>query len=89
MEECRKSSKRGQFKLTELLRLPYQRVLKYHLLFKELLNQTDIEHAAKELIKTTRDSMCEVGDFLNKSQGDKEDLNKIEKIMAHLTVETK
>lgn len=89
LEECRKTSKRGNFKLTDLLRLPYQRVLKYHLLFNELLKQTDIEHSAKELIKTTRDSMCEVGNFLNECQRDKENLTQIEKIMANLTIDTK
>ena len=71
------------------MRLPYQRVLKYHLLFNELLKQTDIEHSAKELIKITRDSMCEVGNFLNECQRDKENLTQIEKIMAHLTIDSK
>lgn len=89
LEECRKTSKRGNFKLTDLLRLPYQRVLKYHLLFNELLKQTDIEHSAKELIKITRDSMCEVGNFLNECQRDKENITQIEKIMAHLTIDSK
>lgn len=89
LEECRKKSKRGNFKLTDLLRLPYQRVLKYHLLFNELLKQTDIEHSAKEQIEITRDSMRDVGNFLNECQRDKENLTQIEKIMAHLIIDTK
>ena len=84
MDECRKLSKRGNFKLTDLLRLPYQRVLKYHLLFNELLKQTDVEHSAKDLIKQTRDSMCELGNYLNECQRDKENLSHIEQLLKHL-----
>jgi guanine nucleotide exchange factor VAV len=84
LEECRKASKRGNFKLTDLLRLPYQRVLKYHLLFNELLKQTNVEHAAKDVILKTKESMCEVGNYLNECQRHKENLTQIEKIMAHL-----
>ncbi len=64
LDDIRKQSKRGNFKLTDLLKLPYQRVLKYHLLFSELLKQTDVDHAAKECIKQTRDSMLELGQYL-------------------------
>jgi hypothetical protein len=86
LEECRKLSKRGNFKLTDLLRLPYQRVLKYHLLFSELLKQTDVEHSAKDLIKQTRDSMCELGNYLNECQRDKENLSNIEQLLKHLLI---
>ena len=84
LDECRKQSKRGNFKLTDLLRLPYQRVLKYHLLFNELLKQTDVDHTAKDLIKQTRDSMCELGNYLNECQRDKENLSHIEQLLKHL-----
>ena len=67
--------------MTDLLRLPYQRVLKYHLLFSELLKQTDVEHAAKECIKETRDSMLELGQYLNECQRDKEDMRKIDEVI--------
>ena len=86
LDECRKASKRGNFKLTDLLRLPYQRVLKYHLLFNELLKQTDVEHSAKDFIKSTRDSMCELGNYLNECQRDKENLSHIEQLLMHLAV---
>ncbi len=63
--------------------------MRYHLLFQALLKETDIEHGAKELIEATRYSMCEVCDFLNKSQHDQENLTKIEKIMTQMAVEIK
>jgi hypothetical protein len=84
LDECRRASRRGTFKLTDSLRLPYQRVLKYHLLFNELLKQTDREHRAREQIKQTKDAMCEVGNYLNECQRDKENLVHIERLMSHL-----
>ncbi len=84
MGECRKLSKRGSFKLTDLLRLPYQRVLKYHLLFTELLKQTDVEHSAKDSIEQTRDSLKDLGTYLNECQRDKENLSHIEQLLKHL-----
>lgn len=89
LDECRKTSKRGNFKLTDLLRLPYQRVLKYHLLFNELLKQTDVDHTAKDSILKTKEAMCEVGNYLNECERDKENLTHTERIMAHLTVDSK
>lgn len=89
LEECKRTSKRGNFKLTDLLRLPYQRVLKYHLLFNELLKQTDVEHSAKDMILQTKESMREVGNYLNECERDKENLTHIEKIIAHLTCDSK
>lgn len=84
LDECRKRSKQGSYKLTDLLRLPYQRILKYHLLFGELLKQTDVEHSAKDLIEQTKASMSEVGNYLNECQRDKENLSLIEQLSKHL-----
>lgn len=84
LDECRKKSKQGSYKLTDLLRLPYQRILKYHLLFGELLKQTDVEHSAKDLIEQTKASMSEVGNYLNECQRDKENLSFIEQLTKHL-----
>ncbi len=75
--------------LKDQLIIPYQRVLKYHLLFKELFSATDTEHSAKELIEITKESMCEVGAFLNECHGDQDNLTKIEKIMTQMAVEIK
>lgn len=69
--------------MTDLLRLPYQRILKYHLLFGELLKQTDVDHSAKELIEKTKQSMSEVGNYLNECQRDKENLSYIEQLNKH------
>ncbi|RMZ96826.1 guanine nucleotide exchange factor VAV2 isoform X6 [Brachionus plicatilis] len=86
LEECSSKSKFGKYKLTDLMGLPYQRVLKYHLLFSELLKQTDVDHRAKDVIKKTKDSMCELGNYLNECQRDKENLSKIEFLIKFLLI---
>ena len=86
LEECSSKSKFGKYKLTDLMGLPYQRVLKYHLLFSELLKQTDVDHNAKDVIKKTKDSMCELGNYLNECQRDKENLSKIEFFIKFLII---
>ncbi|CAF0764371.1 unnamed protein product [Brachionus calyciflorus] len=86
LEECSAKSKFGKYKLTDLLNLPYQRVLKYHLLFNELLKQTDVEHSAKEIIRRTKECMCELGTYLNECQRDKENLTKIEQLLKYLVI---
>jgi guanine nucleotide exchange factor VAV len=79
---CKNASSR-QFNLTELLRLPYQRVLKYHLLFTQLYKQTDKDHGARSAIERTCESMHELGNYLNECQRDKENLSKIELVLKH------
>lgn len=86
LEECSSKSKFGKYKLTDLMGLPYQRVLKYHLLFSELLKQTDVDHTAKDVIKKTKESMCELGNYLNECQRDKENLSKIEFLIKFLLI---
>lgn len=86
LEECRKASKRGNFKITDLIKLPYQRVLKYHLLFSELLKQTDVDHSALDIIKKTKDSLCELNNYLNECQRDKENMSKIEQVLKHMNI---
>lgn len=84
LKECKDKSKRGNFNVTDLLRLPYQRVLKYHLLFKEFHKQIGVEHSSREVIKQTADSMHELGNYLNEVQRDKENLSKIDQVIQHL-----
>jgi hypothetical protein len=77
LNECRKKSELGIFELVDLIRLPYQRVLKYHLLFSELNKNTSEHHRAKKDIEQTYESMLELAYYLNQAQNDKEVLDHI------------
>ena len=53
-------AKQGQFKLRDLLTVPVQRILKYHLLLRELTKHTEPGHPDQEKLKEALDAM-EVG----------------------------
>ena len=84
LEDCRKKSEMGTFKLSDLIRIPYQRVLKYHLLFTELNKNTDEQHTAKKDIQTTLENMRDLAHYLNEAQRDKEILDQIEDISKNI-----
>jgi hypothetical protein len=83
LEQCRKVSHTncGKFNITELLSLPFQYVLRYHLLFETLLKSTDADHSAKETIEHTSKSMKELGFYLNACLSDKLNLSNIENVL--------
>ena len=82
--ECRKKSELGIFELVDLIRLPCQRVLKYHLLFSELYKNTNEYHPAKKNIENTYDSMLELAYYLDHAQNDQYVLDHIEDINNHV-----
>uniref|UniRef100_A0A3Q3ETP7 Osteoclast-stimulating factor 1 n=1 Tax=Labrus bergylta TaxID=56723 RepID=A0A3Q3ETP7_9LABR len=56
LEECSKRANSGRFSLRDLLMVPMQRVLKYHLLLQELVKHTT-DPAEKENLRTALDAM--------------------------------
>ena len=84
LSECRKKSELGIFEIADLIRLPYQRVLKYHLLFAELNKNTSENHFAKRDIDHTHSGMLEVAHYLDHAQRDQEIIYQIEDIDNHL-----
>jgi hypothetical protein len=81
--DFKRTSKRGNFNISDLLRLPYQRVLKYHLLFEQLKKSTDSDHSAKGSIEQMCLSMTELARYLNECQRDNENLSTIGQIIQH------
>jgi guanine nucleotide exchange factor VAV len=59
IERAEKTYNEGKFKLRELLTIPLQRVLKYHLLLRELKKQTEsVNKKAKEAVANGDPSGC-------------------------------
>ena len=50
----------GKFRLRDLLTVPMQRVLKYHLLLRELLNRTPATHEEYRSIQQAYEAMIDV-----------------------------
>uniref|UniRef100_A0A8K9XSP0 Vav 3 guanine nucleotide exchange factor b n=1 Tax=Oncorhynchus mykiss TaxID=8022 RepID=A0A8K9XSP0_ONCMY len=76
LEECSKRANNGKFTLRDLLVVPMQRVLKYHLLLQELVKHTP-DAADKNNLKTALDAMKDLAQYVNEVKRDKETLKEI------------
>ncbi|MEE6484423.1 hypothetical protein FKM82_013864, partial [Ascaphus truei] len=76
LEECSRRANNGRFSLRDLLMVPMQRVLKYHLLLQELVKHT-IEPTEKENLKLALDAMRDLAQCVNEVKRDNETLKQI------------
>lgn len=81
-----KQANGGKFKLRDLLSVPVQRVLKYHLLLHELLRQTpDTAPEDQSALRTAYEHMIDLGQFINEVKRDAETLQIIGDIERSIT----
>ncbi|KAM8934308.1 guanine nucleotide exchange factor VAV2 [Pelodytes ibericus] len=76
VEECSLKVQDGKFKLQDLMVIPMQRVLKYHLLLKELLSHS-AECPERHTLKEALEAMQDLAMYINEVKRDKETLKKI------------
>ncbi|TEA29670.1 hypothetical protein DBR06_SOUSAS510265 [Sousa chinensis] len=76
VEECTLKVQDGKFKLQDLLVVPMQRVLKYHLLLKELLSHST-DRPERQQLKEALEAMQDLAMYINEVKRDKETLKKI------------
>uniref|UniRef100_A0ACB8EMK1 Proto-oncoprotein vav n=1 Tax=Sphaerodactylus townsendi TaxID=933632 RepID=A0ACB8EMK1_9SAUR len=76
LEECSQRANNGRFSLRDLLMVPMQRVLKYHLLLQELIKYTT-EPIEKENLRQALDDMRDLAQCVNEVKRDNETLKQI------------
>ncbi|XP_029901427.1 proto-oncogene vav [Myripristis murdjan] len=76
LEECSKRANSGRFSLRDLLMVPMQRVLKYHLLLQELVKHTT-DPTEKENLRTALDAMRDLAQCVNEVKRDNEIIRQI------------
>ncbi|XP_063150456.1 proto-oncogene vav [Candoia aspera] len=76
LEECSQRANNGRFSLRDLLMVPMQRVLKYHLLLQELTKYTP-EPTEKENLRQALDAMRDLAQCVNEVKRDNETLKQI------------
>ncbi|XP_074520214.1 proto-oncogene vav isoform X2 [Halichoeres trimaculatus] len=76
LEECSKRANSGRFSLRDLLMVPLQRVLKYHLLLQELVKHTT-DPTDKENLRTALDAMRDLAQCVNEVKRDNEVMRQI------------
>jgi guanine nucleotide exchange factor VAV len=75
--ELQMKANEGRFKLRDLLSVPMQRVLKYHLLLKELIKHTDTEDKECKSLQRALDETQDLSLFVNEVKRDNETLNAL------------
>ncbi|XP_067868104.1 guanine nucleotide exchange factor VAV2 isoform X1 [Heterodontus francisci] len=83
IEECTLKVQEGKFKLQDLLVVPMQRVLKYHLLLKELLNHSS-DRPEKLQLKEALEAMQDLAMYINEVKRDNETLKKISEFQCSI-----
>jgi len=81
--KCEKTA--GKFKLVDLLTVPMQRILKYHMLLQRLLQQTPNIHEEYHSIQQAYDCMLDVSEYINEVKRDSEQLDLIKAIQTSIT----
>ncbi|XP_014889433.1 proto-oncogene vav isoform X1 [Poecilia latipinna] len=76
LEECSKRANSGRFSLRDLLMVPMQRVLKYHLLLQELLKHTT-DAVDKDNLRAGLDAMRDLAQCVNEVKRDNEVIKQI------------
>ncbi|XP_073764693.1 proto-oncogene vav isoform X3 [Danio rerio] len=76
LEECSMRANSGRFTLRDLLMVPMQRVLKYHLLLQELMKHT-VDQQDKENLRTALDAMRDLAQCVNEVKRDNEIIRQI------------
>lgn len=81
---CQNKANDGRFKLRDLLSLPMQRILKYHLLLGELIRNTNENHHDYDGLKEAYDAMLDIGAYINEVKRDTETLEIISDVQRSI-----
>nr|XP_034300292.1 guanine nucleotide exchange factor VAV2-like isoform X13 [Crassostrea gigas] len=84
IEACEQKANDGKFKLRDLLHVPMQRVLKYHLLLRELIKQSGKQAEDKDSLEQGLEAMMDLSLYVNEVKRDNETLQLIEEIQSSI-----
>ncbi|KAF5293253.1 hypothetical protein FQA39_LY13652 [Lamprigera yunnana] len=82
--KCEKDDNNGRFKLRDVLSVPMQRILKYHLLLEKLIELTDPNHEEFQELKRAREVMLDVAGYINEAARDSEHQAVIRKLHENI-----
>lgn len=84
VDECQRQANGGRFKLRDLISLPMQRILKYHLLLGELIKSTGEAHEDFEGLRQAHEVMLDIGGYINEVKRDTETLEIVANIQKSI-----
>lgn len=78
--QCQKEHSGGRVQLRDILSVPMQRILKYHLLLDKLVHETSPSHEDYRGLERAKEAMVDVAQFTNEVKRDCEHLIVIQKV---------
>lgn len=85
LDHCQQEANEGKFKLRDLLSLPMQRILKYHLLLAQLIKNTSPSNDDYHGLKRAHETMVDLGQYINEVKRDTEAIQIINEIEQSIT----
>lgn len=85
LDRCQQDANQGKFKLRDLLSLPMQRILKYHLLLAQLIKNTSSTNDDYHGLKRAYEAMVDLGQYINEVKRDTEAIQIINDIEQSIT----
>ncbi|EEB17268.1 protein vav, putative [Pediculus humanus corporis] len=74
VENCQQEANNGKFKLRDILSVPMQRILKYHLLLDKLVSETQMNHEDYRGLERAKEAMVDVAQYINEVKRDSDAL---------------
>lgn len=84
LDRCQQEANDGKFKLRDLLSLPMQRILKYHILLAKLVENTNSK-ADDYGLRRAYECMVDIGQYINEVKRDTETMQIINDIERSIT----
>ncbi|XP_076183652.1 vav guanine nucleotide exchange factor isoform X2 [Ptiloglossa arizonensis] len=82
---CQQEANNGKFKLRDILSVPMQRVLKYHLLLDKLVEETPCDWLEdRRQLEKAREVMVDIAQYINEVKRDSDTLDIIKDIQASI-----
>ncbi|KAK7867226.1 hypothetical protein R5R35_008400 [Gryllus longicercus] len=82
---CQQEANNGKFKLRDILSVPMQRILKYHLLLDKLISETQPNHEDYRGLERAKEAMVDVAQFINEVKRDSDMLQLMRDIQASIS----
>lgn len=74
----------GKFKLRDLLALPMQRILKYHLFLKEMIKHTEDNQLEKLMLERALDEIQDLSLFINEVKRDNDTISAMQLVQSSI-----
>ncbi|XP_053949130.1 protein vav isoform X4 [Anastrepha ludens] len=80
VQQCEREYNVGKLQLRDILSVPMQRILKYHLLLDKLVKETSPVHEDYRALERAKEAMIDVSQYINEVKRDSDHLVIIQKV---------